>query len=633
MARPDGGASKSPPVLMLASIAIVVAALYLARDVLMPFALATLLAFLLAPLVTRVERLGAGRVASVIIIVAMSFAVVGAVGWIVAGQVLDLANRLPEYRGNIAAKVDRVRASADGLSRSREVLKEISKDLSRPATQPATAPGQPAEALGGTAGAPAAEPPEALAVVLSEPEPSPLEFLSDSISPLLGPLATAGIVIVFVIFMLVQREDLRDRLIRLVSHGRMTVTTVALDDAGGRISGYLLMQLIINITYGIPVGIGLYFIGVPNAALWGLLATVLRFLPYIGPWLAAAMPILVAFAAFDSYTPLVLTVLLYIFMEIISNNVMEPWLYGTSTGMSPVAILVAAVFWTWLWGPIGLLLATPLTVCLVVIGKYVPQLSFLGVMLNDQPVLSPPMRLYQRLLAMDRAEVDQVVAGYMKAHSLLQTYDQLLIPALGLSERDRHRGLVDEQRQQFIRYTVRSIAAGLGQTLGLEGQGIEQSAEPAAAPRKGSAAPGPRVLCLPASDEADEIVAMMLAQVLTQVTCCARYISTAALASEMIQIVQRHGSQVVCISALPPSSTSQARYLCKRLRRSMRDLQLVIGLWNTRADRARLRQRLACTDSDSVVSTLADAVARVQPLVKTLPQKPAEPAPNAGTAP
>ena len=628
MARPDGNGNPSQA-LMLAAIAIIITGLYFAQDVLIPFALAALLAFLLAPLVTRLERIGAGRILSVILVVILSFGVIGTVGWVVTGQLISLSNRLPEYRENIVSKINRVRQSAGGLSRSTEVIREIGKDLSKPSTRPATAPAVPAE-VNVDAAAASRDEEEPVPVILAEPELSPIGFLRENVSPLLSPLATTGIVIVFVIFILLQREDLRDRLIKLISHGRLILTTQALDDAAGRISRYLLMQLCINVTYGIPIGVGLWFIGVPNAVLWGLLATVLRFLPYVGPWLAASMPILLAFAAFDTYTPLLLTIGLYIVIELISNNVMEPWLYGASTGMTPVAILVAAVFWTWLWGPIGLLLSTPLTVCLVVIGKYVPQLSFLSVMLGDEPVLSPPMRLYQRLLAMDQAEAEELVEEYLEDHSLLETYDQLLIPALGLSEQDRHRGHVDEKRQHFIQGTVRSMAEEFGRKLGLRDGRIEDHAGDVSGQRSRSAeAEGPCVLCLPASDEADEIVALMLAQVLTQVTGCARYVPTDALASEMVEIVGRYGSQVVCISALPPSSAARARYLCKRLRRAAGNLRLVIGLWTVRGDPSRLRSRLACADSDGIASTLAEAVSRLQPLIKTLPQKPVEPAPHA----
>ena len=625
MARPDSS-SKSSQALMLAAIAIVITGLYFAQDVLIPFALAALLAFLLAPLVTRLERLGTGRIFSVIIIVLLSFGLLGVVGWVVTGQLVNLANRLPEYRENIISKVDYLRRSAGGFSRSTDVLKEISKAMAGPSTLPTTAPTtapastRPAQ---GTQLVPNAadEPVRPISVVLAESESSPIAFLRENVSPLFGPLATAGIVIVFVVFILLQREDLRDRLIRLVSHGRLLVTTQAMDDAAQRISRYLLMQLAVNVTYGIPIGVGLWLIGVPNAILWGLLATVLRFLPYVGPWLAAGVPILLAFAAFDTYTPLFLTIGLYVVIELISNNVVEPWLYGASTGMSPVAILVAAVFWTWLWGPIGLLLSTPLTVCLVVIGKYVPQLSFLRVMLGDESVLSPSMRLYQRLLAMDRHEVEDLVAEYMKDHTLLETYDQLLIPALGLSEQDRHGGRVDEKRQQFIRETIRAMVEKFGKDLGLrDGKVEDYMGATATEQNKNVEAEGHCVFCLPASDEADEIVALMLAQVLTPVIGSARYVPTTVLASEMVQIVGRYGSQVVCISALPPASVARARYLCKRLRQASGDLRLVFGLWTVRGDPARLRSRLACSDGDAIVSTLADAVSRLQPLVKTLPR-------------
>src|SRR5688500_16195348 len=382
-------------------------------------------------------------------------------------------------------------------------------------------------------------------------------------------------VIVFVVFILLQREDLRHRLIRLVSGGEINLTTQALDDAATRISRYLLMQLIVNVTYGIPIGIGLWLIGVPNAVLWGLLATLLRFIPYIGPWIAATIPLLLSLAAFPDSTHFFMAVALYVTVELISNNVVEPWLYGASTGLSATAVVISAVFWTWLWGPLGLLMSTPLTVCLVVMGKYVPQLQFLDILLGDEPVLAPHEKIYQRLLAMDQEEASDLVEEYLKEKELVELYDEILIPALGLAEHDRHRGLLDDARQNYIRQGMKELVKEVAERNEVPRAEVTepQETQPKQHPRNGNGdadrAPlepkQPVVLCLPARDEADEIVAMMLSQVLEQAGCAARYMPTAALASEMMQTVEEHNPRLVCISALPPSAVAHAKYLCKRL--------------------------------------------------------------------
>ena len=270
-------------------------------------------------------------------------------------------------------------------------------------------------------------------------------------------LGTIGIVIVLVVFFLIRREDLRDRFIHLVGKGQVTVTTQMLEDAGARVSRYLSMLFLINVTFGVSVGVGLYLIGVPNALLWGILAAALRFIPYIGPWIAAAMPIGLSMAISTGWVAPILTVGLFIALELFSNNVLEPWLYGKNTGVSPVAILVAAVFWLWLWGPVGLLLATPLTVCLLVVGKHFPQLSFLGIVLGSEPVFEPKKRVYQRLLAGDQEEADELLEDLLQDKPLAEVYDTALIPALALAETHWHRGEVNDGKHKFIMESLKEM--------------------------------------------------------------------------------------------------------------------------------------------------------------------------------
>jgi predicted PurR-regulated permease PerM len=380
----------------LVTACVLVAALYFAQEVLIPLVLAMLLSFLLAPAVRGLER-RLGRALSVVV-VACAFAVIGSLGWVVAEQVVDVADRMPQYQDEIVRKVRQVRgqgsALADKVARMGRAIEKASTD-----TQPATAP----------AGARLPRPPAPDGTVANPvytvplPSPrSPLSSLGQYLGLALGPLGTGALVIVFTIFMLVEREDLRDRMIRLVSGGHYMVTTRALDDAGRRITRYMIAQSIVNGTYGLAIALGLWLIGLvvgrgqafPSFVLWGLLCAVLRFIPYIGPWVAAAFPVTLSLAVYPGFTVFTATACLFVLLEIVSNNLMEPWLYGASTGMSTVAVLVAAVFWTWLWGPVGLLLATPLTVCIVVVGKYVPRLRFLDVLLGDQPALPRHVTYY-----------------------------------------------------------------------------------------------------------------------------------------------------------------------------------------------------------------------------------------------
>ena len=431
------------PAAMAAGIVVVVGALYVGSDILIPLALAILLSFMLAPIVVRLRRFGLGRIPSVLAVVLLLFVALLGLGAIVASQVVHLAENLPKYEWNLRSKIRDLRIaipSGGVVERTSEMLRDLGQEL-----EEATAPAEE-EAQSGAE----AEAPQPVPVQVQEPEAPPLQTLRELGGPLVAPIATAGLVVVFVVFMLLQRADLRDRVIRLLGARDVVRATEAMDDAAKRISRYLLMQLIINVLYGIPVGVGLYLLGVPNPILWGLLATILRFVPYLGPMIAALFPIALSFAVAPGWTLPLLTIALFVTLELFSNNVLEPWLYGSSTGLSPVAILVAAVFWTTLWGPVGLLLSTPLTVCLVVLGRHVPQLGFFHVLLGDEPALAPELKFYQRLLARDPEEAIELAEEYLDDEPLDKLYDMVIMPALGLAEQDRLRGSLDRATVQGI---------------------------------------------------------------------------------------------------------------------------------------------------------------------------------------
>ena len=426
-------------------------------------------------------------------------------------------------------------------------------------------------------------------------------------------------VIVLVVFFLVRREDLRDRFIRLIGKGQVNVTIQMLEDAGTRVSRYLLMLLLINATFGLAVGIGLYLIGLPNAVLWGILATTLRFIPYIGPWIAAAMPIGLAMAISTGWVAPLLTIGLFVVLELLSNNVIEPWLYGTRTGVSPVAVLVAAVFWTWLWGVVGLLLATPLTVCLLVIGKHVPQLSFLDILLGNESVVEPTKRVYQRLVAGDQEEAAELVERYCVERPLVEVYDTMLISALALAETHWHRGELDEARHKFVLQSVKELVEDRGERQ----QEIENAQNRKETDGDSSpvitANPSPRcIVCLPAHTEADEIAGMMLSQLVAMPGCLVQIVPVASDASELGDLIQQLHADVVCISALPPAAGMHARHLCKRLRGRFPEAHLVVGLWTAQGDLNKAKERMGCGAAVQVVATLADAQQQIRLLIQPL---------------
>ncbi len=654
MARNDA-VPKPSRFLTLASVCVIIAALYLASDVLIPLALSVMLMFLLSPLVSRLERARIPRAPSVLIVVFTAFALLGVLGFVVADQVWELANNIDQYRGNITSKLEVLRPRGGLFEKMMRFGENVQRDLEKPTTQ-STQPADVAarhvgsktgdaltitEESKGSVPNPSTQPtkqnPVPVAVV--EPTPSPIQRLSSIVGLALSPLGTAGLVIIFTLFMLLQREDLRDRLIRLVGHGQLNLTTQALDDATERISRYLLMQAIVNGTYGVAISLGLWIIGrtaghnnpgFPNVVLWGLLCAVLRFIPYIGPWMAAAFPVLISLAVYSGFGVFGWTLSLFVVVELLSNNVMEPVLYGASTGMSAVAILVSAVFWTWLWGPIGLLMATPLTVCLVVLGKYVPQLSFLDIILGDEPVLAPHERVYQRWLAMDQEEVVELVTGYLGEKSLEEVYDQILMPALGMAEQDRHKGKLDESRREFIRRSLRELIDELGDEQqvifartgagpGDRSKEVQEAAAPTSTKRKRLLDHCTiNVLTLPAHDQADEIVGLMLTQLLNFQGYCAKNHSFTSLASEMVEEVKKSETHIVVVSAMPPAAVTHGRYLCKRLHLVYPDIPMLVGLWTLKGNLQRAKDRITCVATVGVTTTLSEAIDQIDQMSKHL---------------
>lgn len=574
--------------------AFIFAMLYLARDLLVPLTLAALLTFLLAPLVTRLQR-WLGRIGAVLLVVTLIFAAAGGAGWVLTNQLVDLATKLPDYKQNIQTKLRSFKVPNGGrFTKFSDMVEELKKDLPGARAADITqAPGQPETAV-------VTEPnikPAVPVQVLETSKAKPFQLVQVIVAPLLGPFGKAALVLLLVIFMLLKREDLRSRLIRLIGQGRISATTRAMDDAGARVTRYLLMQLLVNVTYGTCVAVGLYFIGLPNAVLWGAFATVLRFIPYVGPWIGATIPIVLSLAVSPGWLMPALTIGLFIGLELLSNNVMEPWLYGASTGVAPIALIFAAVCWTWLWGPLGLVLATPMTVCLVVMGRHIPRLSFLSVLLSDKEALTPAEDCYYRLLTVGEQDEIELVESYLKANSLTGLYDSVFIPVITAVEIDHRLELLDDAQRALVEQSLRDIVQDLGARL------PAPSSVPAHTP-----APRCRVYCLPARADRDELAGAMLTQLLQQQGFEAQNAPAKLAVDELLALVKKAGVDVVCISVVAPSTVLHARYLCLKLRALLPKQKIVVGLWGATENVTDAARRVRDSGADEVVTTLADAV-------------------------
>jgi len=575
--------------------AFIVGALYFGKEIIIPLALAALLTFLLSPLANRLQRY-VGKIVSVLMVVGMIFALTVSGGWVLTTQLMDLGARLPDYKENIRTKIRSAQLPTGGaLTKLSEAFDDLKKELPN---------ADEGEGEAGTGLGPSDSQRATPVRVVDTPDATPFEMAKLVIAPVLGPLGTAAMVLLLLIFMLLQREDLRGRLIRLIGQGRISATTRAMDDAASRVTRYLLMQLVVNVTYGIPVAIGLYFIGVPNAILWGAFAAVLRFIPYAGPWIAAAFPIILSLAVSPDWTTPLLTISLFVVLELLSNNVMEPWLYGSSTGVSSLALIVAAVFWTWLWGPVGLVLATPITVCLVVMGRHIPKLSFLSVILSDEEALTPAEDCYHRLLRTGEHDEMELIETYLKNHTLSELYDSVLIPVVVTAETDHRLGLLDKEQLGFVETGVREILDDL-----------EDHLEPVGRIPAGKAADHldvetPIVDCtvysIPARADRDELAGAMLAQLLEQHDFTVINGAGKRVAAERIADVKKAKPDVVCISVVPPSTVSHARYLCLKFKAALPDQKIVVGLWGQFDKSQESVKTLLDNGADEVVTSFTE---------------------------
>ncbi|MCY2994030.1 MAG: AI-2E family transporter [Planctomycetota bacterium] len=591
---------------------VVITCLYWARTVFIPVALAVFLAFLLAPLVATLQRHGLRRLPAVILVVILAAAVLGVVVWLVTVEVTNLAGEVPKYTENIKVKIKSLRHLGQGsvTGRLEKMVQEITGEWNLPA------PSQGEKSDDQSAFAVSEQP---IPVVLQPESPSWLTRIPILLNPLLETLGGLALALVLVVFMLLQREDLRNRLIRLVGHGQITVMTKALDDAGQRISRFLLMQLVVNGAVGLTVGLGLLALGIEYAFLWGFLAAVFRYVPYIGVWIAAVPPAILSLAMFAGWVQPLLLLGLFLVIELIASNVVEPRLYGRSIGVSEVALLVAAALWAFLWGPIGLVLSSPLTVCLVVLGKYVPQLKFLDVLLGDEPPLDAHVTFYQRLLARDQDEATQLILTQVKVSSPEQVYDDFLVPALNYARRDRERDDLTESDEQFVLQATREILEDLGERR----EAATQAEEAIHAEERGHiAAPIQlRVLACPAHDQADRLALEMLRQLLDPTKWVVEVAGVELLTADLVAQVAEQAPALVCIGALPPGGLAHTRYLCKKLRARFPAVKIVVGRWGLVGNVQTNREQLQDAGADLTATTLLETRSQLSSLLPILAQE------------
>jgi predicted PurR-regulated permease PerM len=606
--------------LTLAAAVVFIAALFLAREVLIPVTLAILLSFVLAPLVELLRKARLPRVLAVLLAVVVAIGIILALAGLIGTQIASLVGDFPRYQYTIEQKVDAVEhATTERLS---QLVSRFGHQLDR--ATPVTPPGQPPAAPEAT------DEPKPVPVEVHQPSPSQMELVQRYIAPVLSPLATLAIVVIVSIFVLLQQEDLRDRLIRLFGSRDLHRTTVAMDDAARRLSKYFLTQLGINASFGVIIGAGLFFIGVPSPILFGVMAALLRFVPYIGAPLAALFPLALAAAVDPGWSMVLWTLGLFVVVEPIMGQVVEPVLYGHSTGLSPFSVVVAAIFWTWLWGPIGLILSTPLTLCLVVLGRHVDRLEFLDVLLGDRPALTPIESFYQRMLAGDPDEAIDFAELLLKERSLSSYYDEVALKGLQLAAHDVTRGVLQPEQLERIKDAIASLVEDLDDHDDVDPAPDEADDGPVAptrAERALPAEPAPTaeppdrdalpenwrgegaVLCVAGRGPLDEAAAAMLAQLLSKHGLGSRVEPHHAVSRAGIAGLDVTGVAMVCISYLEITGTpSHLRYLLRRVRQKVPGAPILVGLWP--AEEAVLRDdRLrAAVGADYYATSLREAV-------------------------
>jgi predicted PurR-regulated permease PerM len=645
-ARPRPEPDQARTLEMLATlfvVALAVTTLYVGREIFIPIAIAIPVSFVLAPPVLLLRRWGLGRVPSVLTVVLAALVIAFSVSAVLTRQVSELAVDLPLYQATISAKLDDLRdAAADNalfakVSAALKKLGEINPHRPAPSSVPAPSHQTKNRPTGGQ------ENPPPVPVEVQEPAWGPFAIVETIAGDALASLETALIVVIFVVFILLQREDLRNRFIRLAGSSDLHRTTLAMNDAAGRLSRFFLLQTLVNASFGVIVAVGLYFIGLPSPILWGAVAFLLRFVPYFGPLIAAGFPTALAAAIDPGWGMALGTLALFFFVESIIGQVVEPWLYGHNTGTSPVAVVISAAFWWWMWGTPGLVLSTPLTVCLVVLGRHVERLAFLDVMFGDAPPLTPVENFYQRMLAGDESEVVDQAEQFLQTNSLVNYYDEVALQALLMAQVDLRRGVLDEQRQRRIKETIEEVIEDLSDHVDqppvsapapevVESFALETSDGPSLPSSAPSPAPIPAlnvevrppdqppgglmsseqserpVLCIAGRTFLDEAAAALFRQILEKHGMRGTIEPAGALTAGRISRLSGEGARLVCLSYLDADlSPAGARFAVRRLRRRLPEAKILAGFWQSGPGQAS--ELCATTKADFCATNFRDAVA------------------------
>jgi predicted PurR-regulated permease PerM len=577
------------PWVVFAGWVLIVAVLYWAQAILVPVALAVLLSFVLTPVVTPLQR-WFGRLPGLLVVTLAVFVLLAAAGWGLNTQITSVLDELPAYRDNIRQRVRDIRGAGRGgsVEKLQKTVEGIQQDIERD------------KRPSGTTRDP----------VVTKPAP-PAGSWFPSTATLLAHLATAGIVAVLIVFMLLERQDLRNRVLSVFGHGHLALTTRALDEAAERVGRYLQRQVLINLTFGVGVAVGLTLIGVPYALLWGVLAGTLRFIPYVGPWVGAIVPILVSLAVLEGWTRPALVVGLFVALELFTSFFLEKPLYAGAAGVSKVGLLVAVAFWTWLWGPLGLLMATPLTVCVVVLGKHIPGLELIATLMSDTAVLAPDVAYYQRLLAGDQSEAADLIQEHVTQHAGDTVYDALLLPALTYAERDRVEGRLTEEEERGVVEATRELIG--------DAEVLRRSSRAETSPSvEGAATERVMLLGLPAHTEADRVALEMFAQLLEGTPFVLQVASVHALSSEAVAMLAEGRHAAVCIADLPPGSSSKARYLVKRLAAAAPGAKILVGRWAPPSLADQETKPIVESGATFVSSTLLEAREQLQQILPML---------------
>jgi predicted PurR-regulated permease PerM len=572
----------------LVGLVLTVGCLYWAQAFLIPVALAVLLTYLLSPVVTLLERRGLPSVAAVLTVVTMAFVALGGLAWVLALQMSSLAAELPQYRDNIRQKIADVRllGRGSGLERAQKAVEGAAGEAQRDVERATPSSDR-------------------------QPKPTPVIIQYErglwnvpvTVGPWLEPLGGAGLVVILVPFMLLGRQDLRNRVVRLFGFGRLALTTRALDEANARVSRFLLSQTTINASFGVLATVGLLLLGVPYALLFGLLGGALRFIPYVGPWIGALLPIGVSLAVFPGWTRPLLLGAFWLVLELFTNLVLETIFWARSAGVSQVGLLVAVGFWTWLWGSIGLVMATPLTVCLLVFARHVPGLEFLWVLMGDEPVISPDLVLYQRLLALDEDEASDIVERALAAQPREQVYDEILLPALARAGRDHARGRIGAGEYRNV---IQALRAMLEELI--------------AARAEGEATTDRRVFGAAVRGPADAVALSMLRDLLAPSGVALDAASADLLSAEVVRNLGEHGADIVVLGAVPPGGVAQARYLCKRLRAAVPGVRIIVARLGGGDNAEAVQPALMSAGADAVGTSLVEARDLVLQYVRVRPE-------------